>query len=66
MEGAFPSGFLVAHRLNRKGHRAQTARGFDKEEASDGEQLVFAAQNNLAMVTHNHNHFLVLHDAWRS
>jgi hypothetical protein len=33
--------------------------------ASDGHQLLYAAQRNATLVTHNRKDFLLLHDAWQ-
>lgn len=55
----------VALLLRQLGHRATTARDLGLERAGDDEHLFIAAQRAWILVTHNRQHFCLLHDAWR-
>ena len=55
----------VALLLRQIGHTAITARDLGLERAGDDEHLLTAAQRGWILVTHNRQHFLLLHDAWR-
>jgi len=50
---------LIAH-----GHRVRTSRDEGKESARDPEQLLFAAEHEWIIVTHNKRDFRLLHVAW--
>jgi hypothetical protein len=47
------------------GHLVVTAGELGKSAAPDDELCLIAAQRGDVFVTHNHNHFALLHDAWR-
>ena len=55
----------VASLLRQLGHTALTARDLGLERAGDDEHLLTAAQRGWILVTHNRQHFCLLHDAWR-
>ena len=55
----------VAVLLRQVGHTAITARDRGLERAGDDEHLLIAAQRSWILVTHNRQHFFLLHDAWR-
>jgi predicted nuclease of predicted toxin-antitoxin system len=54
----------VALTLRGLGHEASTAQEHGLAKASDGKQLLFAAQHQWILVTHNRKDFRSLHDAW--
>jgi hypothetical protein len=47
------------------GHQATTTDELGFDQASDGRQLLAAAEHGWVLVTHNRRDFIVLHDAWR-
>ena len=55
----------VAILLRQAGHTAITARDLGLERAGDDEHFLVAAQHSWILVTHNRQHFSLLHDAWR-
>jgi hypothetical protein len=54
----------VAPELRAKGHRASTVRDLGLESAGDDEHLLVAAQRGWILITHNRQHFILLHNAW--
>lgn len=54
----------VALLLRQAGHTAVTARDLGLERAGDDVHLLMAAQHGWMLVTHNRQHFILLHDAW--
>lgn len=55
----------VALLLRQAGHTAITARDLGLERAGDDAHLLVAAPHGWILITHNRQHFLLLHDAWR-
>jgi hypothetical protein len=51
--------------LSAAGHRVILTTAVGRRRAHDDEQLVYAAQNNLILVTFNGRDFLILQRAWR-
>jgi hypothetical protein len=47
------------------GHEATLTDDLGLTQASDGRQLLTAAEHDWVLVTHNRRDFIVLHDAWR-
>lgn len=56
---------MVATRLQQAGHAVRTAGQIGLATASDDRQLLTAAQQRWVFITHNAQHFRLLHDAWR-
>src|SRR5437868_5638451 len=54
----------LADLLHARGHRAITTRHERHLGSPDPEQLLFAANGGLALVTHNRGDFARLHEAW--
>ena len=54
----------LAPELRAKGHSASTARDLGLEAAGDDEHLLVAAQQGWILITHNRQHFILLHNAW--
>ncbi|MDQ2741137.1 MAG: DUF5615 family PIN-like protein [Chloroflexota bacterium] len=50
--------------LRAAGHDAVTAHDLRLSDATDDLHLLTAAQQGRIFVTHNENHFVLLHDAW--
>ena len=46
------------------GHGVRTVRDLGLQRAGDEEHMLLAARNRWIIVTHNANHFKLLHDAW--
>ena len=57
--------FRLAPALVLLGHEATTTDELGFDQASDGRQLLTAAERGWVLVTHNRRDFTVLHDAWR-
>ncbi|HSH81564.1 MAG TPA: DUF5615 family PIN-like protein [Herpetosiphonaceae bacterium] len=55
----------VAAELRALGHGAHTARDRGLEAAGDDEHLLVAAEQGWILITHNRQHFRLLHAAWR-
>jgi hypothetical protein len=51
--------------LHSSGYRVLTTREVRLERAPDGAQVLTAAQRGLALVTHDRDDFILLHDAWQ-
>ena len=51
--------------LRQAGHQANTAWEEGLARAKDDEHLLLAAQGGQVFITHNHEDFFLLHDAWR-
>ena len=54
----------VAGHLTANGHTVLTTQNNGMERAPDDQQLLFAADHGLILVSHNARDFLLLHDAW--
>lgn len=68
MKGSFyldqnVSHFLVAE-LEQRGHLVSTTTAERRVGAPDPHQLLYAAERNWTLVTHNRKDFWMLHDAW--
>ena len=55
---------LVATLLRARGFGAVTTREAGRLAATDEEQLVYATESGLVMLTHNRSHFEALHLRW--
>ena len=55
----------LAPALEAIGHQATTTEALGLDQASDGRQLLTAAEHGWILLTHNGTDFIVLHDAWR-
>jgi len=54
----------LAELLAMQGHDAISARDLGLQSASDGQQLLVAAQRGRIFVTNNREDYMLLHDAW--
>jgi hypothetical protein len=52
--------------LQVKGHEATSAGKLQHKGLSDARQLLYAAQSQRALVTHNAKDYILLQDAWKS
>jgi hypothetical protein len=51
--------------LDKRGHIVHTTAIFNRQSSYDHEQLLFAAQGDRVLVTHNWHDFRLLHGAWQ-
>jgi hypothetical protein len=67
-----PAEFYVDHMVARRivwllralGYLAVTTAELGRDRAKDPDQLLYAAQRNWIVLTHNRNDFEMLHEAW--